>query len=1315
MKSNYLVVLGLILQLARPAMAESLPQPMLSWGFDRSFEDRVVDPISGSYVANVVPVRPDDRYYRFDVLNEGVWGNALYMGFRAYVETDVTVPETFTLSFWYKPALKGEATNVVAKRLAHWNRKLMLDVEEGSLRLNRQDLAPMTEPVWHHLAIVQDGASMRVWLNGDVVGESMVNPAMNTTLHLFDGGTSVGHNTGEGMGFLDEVRLYDRVLTDDQIRELARPGFYTAEARLIADAGLDQTVWSDGTEWLELKGTVEGEADRFNWRIRKQPADAEASLSAPDQASTRLQVRGQGLYELEFTARAAGDLVSRDRMTVQVFPAHRPAEGKPYTEPRHAFPGGAPVRPLAYFNFEHQENGVTASADGRYVLDFKKTKDKWGQAMIVPGAGVEGSAALRLGDGRSQEIALGSFLDGSQTVTLAVWLRPSKSTGETRLFSNQSGWQVVLGTNSRLHQICLGAGPELVLPENQWSHVVVSWDAEAARIFLNGQQVYYSPVSFGKVTRGDLMLNRAGPTHKKFFGDLDELAVYDVYLNSREVELLYEKGVKAFTTRLPQEEEWVYGYSPEFIAEHFPALAHEFRTEDFAADRISPVDPPGTHPRIYFGPSDLPDIRRRLKETQNGRSRFSALKTIVEGRLGEFFAEPDQPLPLFYAPKGMQSVAELKAGLTADDFTWQNKELTGPYTLEAFRCLIENDGEHARRLIEMLVRQAEVQQWYMAHIPEAKNANWQHPTHTLMGRRSTAIMYDLLYGWMSEAERAVVRKTIAQAVNGKWATGLDAVYGVRGHNWACWVAGDLMINAMAIEGEDGWNPGLMERCLDFYKRYLFTAVAPRDGSPFPGMAKHSVTAGKVMALSRRGVPLLAVPALYNHYRQYTLHHFQPFGGFQVVDDLLGGSLHRVWVKDLSTIFFFYPKDPVLNYVYRRATGEDFSIHDVDENAYQYTSPLVGLITADDWSGPADPDDHVEQLGLNNETSKLFNNNTFSARSGWNREASFLWFWPRMLGGHALPARGTFVFSALGREWATYDDQALSQTHPRNHSVITLDDDLPTDEWGKVIRHEETALFSSVTADLTGPYSHQQPLFLDKNWFRPASERNPYPWDDVPEALNPQWLMGNYPVVAAPLFDWEAFRRQRETWRPEGFLGAYRSATLVRGDPPYALIVDDFQKDEASHTWTWRLALNRDLGSEVVYQWNRLEIDAPALPGVSENGVYDVIVAEPGTDRRLLVRLFRCAEVPRIGLTGPVVTANPKGRGRVSNGLNRLEFTVEGPLADFAVMLYAFREGDALPSFQRDGERFIFKWPGQEDLLTLKRDPQGVSRIALDRK
>ena len=47
----------------------------------------------------------------------------------------------------------------------------------------------------------------------------------------------------------------------------------------------------------------------------------------------------------------------------------------------------------------------------------------------------------------------------------------------------------------------------------------------------------------------------------------------------------------------------------------------------FANERLGKVPPPpGVHPRILISPDDLPDLRRRLKETEVGKALYATLQ-----------------------------------------------------------------------------------------------------------------------------------------------------------------------------------------------------------------------------------------------------------------------------------------------------------------------------------------------------------------------------------------------------------------------------------------------------------------------------------------------------------------------------------------------------------------------------------------------------------------------------------------------------------------------------------------------------------------
>ncbi|MEY3897478.1 MAG: hypothetical protein RLZZ214_2999, partial [Verrucomicrobiota bacterium] len=64
-----------------------------------------------------------------------------------------------------------------------------------------------------------------------------------------------------------------------------------------------------------------------------------------------------------------------------------------------------------------------------------------------------------------------------------------------------------------------------------------------------------------------------------------------------------------------------------------PDLPVTYDAGGFAKERVSRVPAPGVHPRILLSPEDLPDLRRRLKETKSGRALHATLKARTDGAL----------------------------------------------------------------------------------------------------------------------------------------------------------------------------------------------------------------------------------------------------------------------------------------------------------------------------------------------------------------------------------------------------------------------------------------------------------------------------------------------------------------------------------------------------------------------------------------------------------------------------------------------------------------------------------------------------------
>ena len=132
------------------------------------------------------------------------------------------------------------------------------------------------------------------------------------------------------------------------------------------------------------------------------------------------------------------------------------------------------------------------------------------------------------------------------------------------------------------------------------------------------------------------------------------------------------------------------------------------------------IPAPGVHPRIFFTPDDLPDIRRRLKETQCGQAAWKNILCWTEMMKGNYddkadYAQPDVwkggfgslhgRVPLFrlgiHETKGYNHCSaahERYEKLIAGDMTQEVGFYWNVFALEAFRCLIDSDGAGGKSL-----------------------------------------------------------------------------------------------------------------------------------------------------------------------------------------------------------------------------------------------------------------------------------------------------------------------------------------------------------------------------------------------------------------------------------------------------------------------------------------------------------------------------------------------------------------------------------------------------------------------------------------
>jgi len=171
-------------------------------------------------------------------------------------------PDTITLAAWIKSTDTDGFWNRIIDK--DWRKGYNLNLggdfkgKEGrgkvSFEPSRRSIISkrtLGDGQWHHVAGTYDGQVMRVYVDGVEDNQKTANPPGLLKKNNWDlciGNSEVDHGTGEFLGFdglIDEVRIYNRALTADEIRALcesqSKVGRTSEAAQPSTSSGLPST------------------------------------------------------------------------------------------------------------------------------------------------------------------------------------------------------------------------------------------------------------------------------------------------------------------------------------------------------------------------------------------------------------------------------------------------------------------------------------------------------------------------------------------------------------------------------------------------------------------------------------------------------------------------------------------------------------------------------------------------------------------------------------------------------------------------------------------------------------------------------------------------------------------------------------------------------------------------------------------------------------------------------------------------------------------------------------------------------------------
>jgi hypothetical protein len=608
-----------------------------------------------------------------------------------------------------------------------------------------------------------------------------------------------------------------------------------------------------------------------------------------------------------------------------------------------------------------------------------------------------------------------------------------------------------------------------------------------------------------------------------------------------------------------------------------------------------------------------------------------------------------------------------------------------------------------------------------------------------IGGNNLAFCYDLGAGWMDEEQRTVMGRCIALATSGRLAYGMNGPPRWVETNWSAWDLEEY-VTALAIEGEDGFDPAISaaaRRTLEGYLQWGINSngtIFEPNGKNGGGFHYAMLTA---IAMARRGENFFGHP----HLRKLPTMLVQavtPFGGISV--DI--GTWSCAPFNGAHFLVDFFPQDLRGDFLLRQSEPElalldilklegqlrDQSKVNLHEIALLTPAHLLGPTpySCVDWKGADDPRNtpgaaaaaaQRKQLGLPNDFVDSIHG-LLQTRSGDDADALFMMFEARSdlsTIGHQQHSAGHFFLGANREMWGVKAGPKLGYSVDMN--VVRIDgmglSDVAYPPRVKFLGASTTADGALASTDITNAYNY--------GWVSPTQ----FQWT-LPEAKSWKISVETNPDVVAFFRGTQDYKMRlwgtnyyRENWGPtlrvasaNPVKSAMRTAGIVRGKHPYALVIDDTDKgDVKEHLYDWVM--------QVPSSVSLAEIALP--PG---NPVASALVKKTGSDDWRSPRLQPCANGTPALLVVPLdvpIASGPKlwnisqdaeqpirletktyagnNPGEVITH-SRLFVSRRTDVLHSRIALIPFRIGEEIPKIHWDPERnqATLIWRDQQDTL-----------------
>ncbi|MGW0802631.1 LamG-like jellyroll fold domain-containing protein [Nonomuraea sp. NPDC002799] len=390
--------------------------------------------------------------------------------------------------------------------------------------------APLTVNTWSHLALTYDGATLRLFVNGQQAGQTALSGS------LYDDGNPlrIGGNTvwkEYFNGLIDEVRIYNRAQSTAEIQtdmttpigQVAPPDTQapTAPGSLAATGGPGnaQLTWTASTD----NAGVTAYTIYRSTTPAFTPSAANQIGTSPTTTFTDAGLAAGTYYYRVRAADAAGNLS----------PSSNEISATVTTPP--ANPGL-----VAAYGMDEGTGTTVGDSSGQHNTGAA-TDTAWAN-------GKHGKALSFNGTSSWVTVAHAQSLRLTNTLTFSAWVQPAAVDGWRTVLAKENASGLSYGLyasyggdplgwleNATTLKTVVGDDP---LSLNQWSHLAVTYNGTIITLYLNGTQIDQTPMTGNLADTGGVL--RLGGNNllddEYYSGLIDDVRIYNRVQTATEIQ-----------------------------------------------------------------------------------------------------------------------------------------------------------------------------------------------------------------------------------------------------------------------------------------------------------------------------------------------------------------------------------------------------------------------------------------------------------------------------------------------------------------------------------------------------------------------------------------------------------------------------------------------------------------------------------------------------------------------------------------------------------------------------------------------------------